>query len=462
MDDRDRAAPVALAADAPVAQAELGLARAVGAGFQVGDDGVEGGGEVLAVVLAAVDGGQAFLVGVPGLPFDGAEVLAFGGVDLPDRQAVLVGELEVALVVGRHGHHRALAVAPEHVVGDEHRQFVAAQRVDDELAGGQALLLHGRHVGLGHRAGLAFGDERLQFGVVLGGALGQRVLGGDGDVGGAHQGVRAGRVDLQLAGLADAGDVVVEDDVGAEALADPVALHGLDLLGPAGQLVQATQQFFRIGGDAEVVHGDLALLDQGAGAPAAAVDDLLVGQHGLVDRVPVHHRVAAVGQALAHQAGEHALLVDVIVRTAGGELARPVDRDAQRLQLLAHGGDVVVGPALGVDAALHGRVLGGHAERVPAHRVQDVKALGALVARHDVAHGVVADVAHVDAARRVREHLEHVVFRTAVVDFAGLEDVGLRPGFTPLGLGVFGIVAGHRKPGLDRRKARPAGASAMS
>ena len=35
VEDRDRAAPVALAADAPVAQTELGLACAVRTGFQL-------------------------------------------------------------------------------------------------------------------------------------------------------------------------------------------------------------------------------------------------------------------------------------------------------------------------------------------------------------------------------------------------------------------------------------------
>src|SRR5690606_9354623 len=160
-----------------------------------------------------------------------------------------------------------------------------------------------------------------------------RVLGGHGDVGGAHQGVGAGRVDLELAVDADAGDVVVEHDVGTEALADPVALHGLDLLGPAGQLVQAAQQLFGVGGDLEVVHRDFAILDQRARTPAAAVDDLLVGQHGLVDRVPVDGAVLAVDHALLEQAGEQPLLPAVVVRLAGGDLAGPVDGQAQRFQL---------------------------------------------------------------------------------------------------------------------------------
>jgi hypothetical protein len=47
-----------------------------------------------------------------------------------NRQRVLARELEVALVVGRHGHDRAGAVAAEHVVGDEDRDPLAVDRVD--------------------------------------------------------------------------------------------------------------------------------------------------------------------------------------------------------------------------------------------------------------------------------------------------------------------------------------------
>ena len=63
-----------------------------------------------------------------------------------------------------------------------------------------------------------------------------------------------------------------------------------------------------------------------------------------------------------------------------------------------------------MDALGHRGVLGRQAERVPAHRMQHVEALRALVARDHVAERVVAHVAHVDAARRIGEHLEHVVF----------------------------------------------------
>jgi hypothetical protein len=58
------------------------------------------------------------LVGVPLLPAVEREAFARHGDHLPDRQAVLLGEGEVALVVRRHGHHRAFAVAHQHVVAD--------------------------------------------------------------------------------------------------------------------------------------------------------------------------------------------------------------------------------------------------------------------------------------------------------------------------------------------------------
>ena len=98
----------------------------------------------------------------------------------------------------------------------------------------------------------------------------------------------------------------------------------------------------------------------------------------------------------------------VIARIAGREFARPVDGEAHGLELGLHGGDVGVGPLGGVGLALHGGVLGRHAEGVPAHGVEDIEAAGALVAGEHIAHGIVSDVPHMDAPGGVRKHLEHV------------------------------------------------------
>ena len=67
-------------------------------------------------------------------------------------------------------------------------------------------------------------------------------------------------------------------------------------------------------------------------------------------------------------------------------------------------------PVARMQLVLDGRVLGGKAERVPAERVQDVVSPHHAVSRKRVADAVVAEVAHMDVARRIGEHLEDVVF----------------------------------------------------
>ena len=59
-------------------------------------------------------------------------------------------------------------------------------------------------------------------------------------------------------------------------------------------------------------------------------------------------------------------------------------------------------------------VLGGQAEGVVAHRVQDAPAGAAVKVRDRVADGVDLEVADVRLAARVRQHLEYVGGRTGV------------------------------------------------
>ena len=192
----------------------------------------------------------------------------------------------------------------------------------------------------------------------------------------------------------------------------------------------ASQQILGIVRDLQEPLGQLALLDERAGAPAAAVDHLLVGEHGLVDRVPVDLGALARDEAGREEIEEQLLLALVIFDVAGGEFARPVEAQTHGLELLAHRVDVGVGPGLGVAAGLLGGVFRRQAEGVPAHRMEHVEAPGALVAGEHVAHGVVAHMAHVDAPRRIGEHLEHVIgiARIVIGDDEGLV---VLPGLLP-------------------------------
>ena len=88
---------------------------------------------------------------------------------------------------------------------------------------------------------------------------------------------------------------------------------------------------------------------------------------------------------------------------------------------------------------LDGGILGGQTKGIEADGVQHVVAAHAGLTGHGIADGVVARVAHVQVARRIREHLEHILLGLAVVGVDGKE-VGVLPGLHPLGLNGLRVV----------------------
>ncbi len=432
VDDGDGRAPVALARYAPVAQAVVGGALALALLGQAVGDGVEGGREIQAVELTGIDGDDALLVCVPVLP--GRHVVAVLrsglGDHLHDRQRILAGELVVALVVAGYRHDRAGAVGGQHEVGHPDRQLLAGQRVNGTGAGGHAQFFHGRQLGLGHLAAADLLDKLRQRRVGLGGLPGDRVLRGDRHVGGAHQGIGAGGVHLQGVLAAGQGSGQAKAHGHALGAAYPVALHGAHLLGPVLQLVYVGQQFLGVGGDAEEPLVYLAPLHRVVAAPAAAVHHLLVGQHRLVGFAPVDLGLFLVGQALLEQAGEEPLLPAVVAGIAGGDFPVPVVGEAQLAQLFAHVVDILRGPLGGRHIVLDGGVLRRQAKGIPAHGLQHVPALHALVAGDDVGDGVVAHMPHVQFAAGIGKHGQAVEFLPAVVPVYGEAVV-----FQPVSLG---------------------------
>jgi hypothetical protein len=327
VDDRDRAAPVALAGNAPVAQAELHFFVAEALGGNVGGNGVDRGFVIQTIVFAGIDADATLLVAIPIRPGVKREVSPATAMTCLMLRLVFLGEGKVALVVRRHAHHSAVAVAHQHVIADPDFDLLASERMGDENAGGHALLFHRRDVGLGHAALLAFLDECGQCRVIRCGMGGQRMFGGNGAEGDAHDGVGAGGENPQL--LRSTVQFIRKCEAHAGALADPVLLHQAHLFRPSWQVVELGQQFLGVGGDFHVIHGDLALFDDGAGAPALAVDDLLVGQHGVVYRVPIYRAELFVNQAFFVEAGEQPLFPAVVLGGAGGEFAFPVNGKAE-------------------------------------------------------------------------------------------------------------------------------------
>ena len=165
----------------------------------------------------------------------------------------------------------------------------------------------------------------------------------------AHDGVCARGKHIHTP-ITDQGAAGIFDRVGkrkahAFALANPVFLHQLDALGPAGQAgLHMVQKLLRVVGNLEVIARNLALFHQRAGTPAAPVNHLLIGQHRLVHRVPVHHLGFAVGHATIEHLQKQPLVPLVIGGVAGSHFAAPVDGQAHGLHLLLHMGDVFVRP----------------------------------------------------------------------------------------------------------------------
>ena len=307
MDDGNGCAPVSLAGDAPVAKAEgfLLVAQAL-LGQDLGH-GVDGGLMVQTIKDATVDGLHLLLVGIPVLPGPvvergaGRGRVAGGLNDLANGQTVFEGEGKIPLVVGWDAHDRAVAIAHQDVVAHPDRHLLAGDGMSHGESGVHALFFSGGQVGLGHAAGLAGLDEGSQSWVVKGCDGGDGMLCGHGHEGHAHDGVGAGGEDKDLAFVdeltAGVFDLVFKGKSHAGGFANPVFLHQLDALGPA-QAFQARDQLVGVSGDAQVVHGDLALFDDRTTAPALAIDHLFVGQHRLIHRIPVHRTGLEVGNAL--------------------------------------------------------------------------------------------------------------------------------------------------------------------
>ena len=446
MDHRNRATPIALTRDAPVAQAV------------VGDTATDATG------LASLDRGKNCLFA--GLHFGAckaADILdafgfhrnkgfgqgcgraCLGHKDRRNRQAVFAGEFKVALIMRGATKDRPSAVIHQHKVGDIDRQLpIVVKGMHHSDAGIHADFLGGFHCLGGGAALAAFSKEGGNGGVVAFQMLGKRMIGADRGKACAHQRVGAGGIDLDPV-KAFGRAMGAKGKLQAARFADPIGLHQAHLVGPIGQTVQRIQQFAGIIADLKEPLRQLATFHRRVRPPAFAVDHLFVGQNRHINRIPVHHRGFAVDQTSGHHVDEHRLLLAVVFRITGGEFAAPVNRQAQRLHLRAHVGDIAVGPILGVAAAFHRRVLGWHAKGVPAHWVQHRKPLRGLIARHHIAHGIVAHMAHMNAPRGIGEHFQDIILGLGRI-MAGSKDAGVIPSGLPFRFDGFRVVARHDRP----------------
>ena len=235
MDHRDRAAPIALARNAPVAQPVDDRPLAAPELFEP----LAGRPLCVRDRQAVEESGieQRPVVDIGGVADrERRGVLARRQHDRDHRQPIFAGEFEVALIMRRAAEDRAGAVLHQHEIGDIDRNTPAlVERMHRLETGRIAALLGGLDDRLAGAHAVAFGDERGEIRVVLGEAQRQRMVRRERQERGAEQRVLPGREDLDA--LVLPGDR--EEDARAFRAADPVLLHQPHALRPAVEVRRA-------------------------------------------------------------------------------------------------------------------------------------------------------------------------------------------------------------------------------
>ena len=234
-----------------------------------------------------------------------------------DGQVEVTGESIVAAVVCRHRHDGACAVARQHIVRNPYGDFFAREGIHRIAAREHAAHLAirdafafralggGGHIGLHLFAAVGRGELRHEF------AFGSE----------HHEGYTENRVGAR--GEDREFHVAVfhrKLHLRAFRTPDPVALRFLDRIGPV-EFVESVEQAAGVGAHAQTPLLHLLLHHGVSAAFRNAVHHFVVRQHGAERRTPVHHRLAEVGDAIVHQ---HLLTLHVAHRLpfGGGERER--------------------------------------------------------------------------------------------------------------------------------------------
>src|SRR5450756_2232713 len=235
----------------------------------------------------------------------------------------------------------------------------------------------------------------------------------------------------------------VEDDLGTNRLADPVALHDLDALGPVYSIKVVGQTIGVVGYPEEPLF-QLLLLHRTSTAPALAILCLFIGQDSPATGTPPLLRLLLIGKAPFVQKQEEPLGPSVVFGIGGVDLPFPVIRGPDEFELPLEVGRVLNGNLARILLQPDSLVLGGEPECVPTHGVQDIEALHAVEAADDVGGNIVAAMADVQTvARGVGEVIQTEELWLDCVLFC---PIGLRslPEVLPFRFDAMEVVFSHR------------------
>ena len=277
-----------------------------------------------------------------------------------------------------------------------------------------------------------------------------------------------------------------EKHLGSFAPADPVALYLFERFTPL-QAVEAVQHPLCISRHTQQPLLHQLLFDRKTAAHRKPVFHLVIGQYGSEPRTPVDqcvgperqpvvlqhvllfglaHRipfgsgegellragnVQAIGTALFERSdqfgnGARLLFVVAIVTIehfeecplrplvifgiAGTHLAVPIETEADFIELFAVTVDILLRSYGRMLAGLDRILLGRQPERIVTHRMQHIETPEPFVTRIDVRCDVTQRMTDVQSRpRRIREHVQHIIFRPALIHF---DPVGFLLGPTAL------------------------------
>ena len=424
---RNRAAPVALTGNEPIAQAIIHLFAPNPHLLKFFRDGPAPFRRCQPRKFTGIDQNAVVMIRV--FHCLKRQIPRFVLDDELHRQIVFFRKRKVAFIMRRDGHDRARAVFVEDVICNPNRHTRARQRMNGVSTRKHPAFFRRLRCALDVVFVLHFIDESQDFLFVrirFNQLLDDRMLRREHHVRHAVNRIDARRVDR---------DALLcpldrERKFRPRRAPDPVLLHRLHALRPARQQLQIRQEAIRVIRDFQEPLRQILFDDFRLAAPAFPVLDLLIRQHRVATVAPIHLRFFFVGKPALVENLKQLLRVLIIILAARHDLAVPIVGKPQRFLLPRHIFDIRIRPFRGRRAVFNRGVFRRHPECVEAHRMKDIETLHFFETRHDVANRIIAHVSHVQIARRIRKHLQHVIFLLRRI-FDRLESLRILPNLLP-------------------------------
>ena len=336
------------------------------------------------------------------------DLLSILGNDLDDREIELFREGKVSVIMCRNAHDGAGTIIRQYIVGGPDRNLRAIQRIDRISSGKYTgfILIRDCHAVYVRLVGCILNILFHCFsGLIRRQTLCQGMLRAENHEGCTIEGVRAGRINLDLLIPAFNREI----NLRTVALADPVGLHLFDLFRPV-KTIQAFQKTVCIFRDLQHPLAQILLGHSSSAALAAAVDNFFICKNRFAGRAPVQRIFLFIGKSMLKQLHKDPLRPLVVSRIRRIYLAVPVIDRGDLLDLLLDVLDIGICGNPGMLSCLDGIVFRRKTECIPSHRMDQVISLHHLIAAPCVGDYIAPPVTNVKSVSGwIRKHVEAVI-----------------------------------------------------